>query len=294
MSAPATAPWSVRVPASSANLGPGFDVLGLALDLVAEIGSCAVGAPPDGARVLEPTHPAAVAHGSAGGVGELWAFERIPAGRGLGFSGAMHVGGALLAFVERCGGDPEVVDEVAAEVFEIAAGLEGHGDNVAASLRGGVVAVAGSEIIEIPCILEPSIVVWIPDAVTRTSAARAQLDERVDRNDAVFNIARTAVLVTALQTGRTELLALGAEDRLHQSVRLANRPESARAIRTAMDAGAWSAWLSGSGPTVAAMCAPDAADAVKAAVGSMLGSSGAVRTLRLDRRGAEVVTGVAG
>jgi homoserine kinase len=286
--APTTAPWSVRVPASSANLGPGFDVLGLALDLVADIGSCAIGPTPVGARVLEAGHPAVVAHEAAGGSGVLWAFERIPAGRGLGFSGAMHIGGALLACAERRDGDPSVVEEFGAEVFSIAARLEGHSDNAAASLRGGVVAVAGAEIIDIPCVLEPVIVVWVPDSVTRTSTARAVLDTRVDREDAVFNIARTAVLVSALQTGRTELLALGAEDRLHQEARLALHPESAAVIEEALAAGAWSAWLSGSGPTVAAMCAREVAESVRSAVGA----TGSTRSLGIDRRGARVVTGV--
>jgi homoserine kinase len=96
------AEWAIRVPASSANLGSGFDVLGMALSLHAEIG---IGPPPDGGRAGEPSHPAVVAFRRLGGQGALWIRSPIPVGRGLGFSGAMRVGGGAAAIVQRYGPD---------------------------------------------------------------------------------------------------------------------------------------------------------------------------------------------
>jgi len=253
----------VRVPATSANLGAGFDVLGLALDLYADIG-VVDGAVPDGARVVDSHHIADIAFRRLGGTGELWERSPIPMGRGLGYSGAVRVGGAAAAVVQR---DGSLTDEGRREVFELTTELEHHPDNVAASVYGGLVAAVGTHVVPVPLGFAPAVVVWVPDAVTTsTDKSRATLADTVSRADAVFNVGRAALFVAACASGDTAALATAVEDRLHQPARLALVPESARAIAAAGEAGAWAAWLSGSGPTVAALCAPEQADTVAAAL----------------------------
>ena len=134
---------AVRVPASSANLGPGFDALGMAIALHAEVGlvDASTGSA-ERSKQVDEHHPASIAFAAAGGKGTLWVRSPIPIGRGLGFSGAMRVGGAAVAMIQRVG-DRALVDRHA-DVLGVAAGLEGHADNVAASLYGGIVATDGT------------------------------------------------------------------------------------------------------------------------------------------------------
>ncbi|MAT04481.1 MAG: homoserine kinase [Acidimicrobiaceae bacterium] len=271
--------WSVRVPASSANLGAGFDVLGLALTLHAELG---VGPPPDGARIAEPSHPASVAFGRAGGSGSLWVKSPIPMGRGMGFSGAVRVGGCAVAAVQRHG--PAALDDptVLAEICATATELEGHADNVAPSIYGGIVVCADDHVQPVPLGFEPAIVVWVPDGTTTsTDRSRATLAAEVSRSDAVFNLGRVATFVAACAAGDTAALRMATDDRLHQPTRLAAVPETARALDAALDLGAWAAWLSGSGPTMAAMCDPG--DANRIAAG--LPDTGHTKMLAVDHDG---------
>lgn len=274
--------WSIRVPASSANLGAGFDVLGMALTMHADIG---LGASPDDARPAEPRHPATVAFERAGGRGEVWVRSPIPMGRGLGFSGAMRVGGALAAHVQRDGRD--VVDDEGslADVFAVAGGLEGHIDNAAASLYGGIVVAAAGSVARVPLAFDPAVVVWVPDATTTsTDHSRAALPDSVARADAVFNLGRVAMFVAACATGDVAAMRMATEDRLHQPARLRAVPESAAAIDAGLDAGVWAAWLSGSGPTVAMFCESARADEVAEA----LPTTGHTKCLRIDHAGATV------
>ena len=125
----------VRVPASSANLGSGFDVLGMALDLHADFGT---GPAPDGAQHLDEHHPTSIAFESAGGAGSVWMRGSIPMARGLGFSGAARVGGVGLAVVQGADDPTVALRDGAQKILRISADLEGHGDNVAASLVGVV------------------------------------------------------------------------------------------------------------------------------------------------------------
>lgn len=273
--------WAVRVPASSANLGAGFDVLGMALTLYADIGC---GGAPEDARDVDEHHPATVAFRRSGGEGPLWVRSPIPMGRGLGYSGAVRVGGAVAALVQRDGEHALDDDASKCAVLALTSELEGHADNVAASLYGGIV-VAAERVARLPMVLEPAIVVWVPGATTTsTDRSRGDLPPTVTRGDAVFNLSRVAMFVAACAGGDVELLRSATEDRLHQPHRLAQVPESAAALEAALDAGAWAAWLSGSGPTVATMCDPDAADAVAAA----LPASGHTKLLRIDHAGATV------
>jgi len=275
----------VRVPASSANLGAGFDVLGMALTLHAEVG---VGEPPEGAHAAEARHPASVAFTRAGGTGELWVRSPIPMGRGLGYSGAVRIGGALAAHVERSG--PEAADDpdVAEAVLALAVELEGHADNAAASLHGGVVVAVDRSATRVPLAIDPAVVVWVPDATTSTDRSRTALAGRVERSDAVFNLGRVGMFVAACATGDVAALRAATEDRLHQPARLAAAPESAAALRAGLDAGAWAAWLSGSGPSVAMLCEPSRAGEVTAS----LPPTGHTKSLYIDHEGA-VVTATA-
>ena len=229
-------------------MGPGFDALGLALGMYLEVklGS---------GEGLADGHPALVAFTSAGGEGPIAVRSQIPMGRGLGFSGAARVAGVLAALAQQDGGCTEVA-ELATETLARAADLEGHEDNVAASLYGGVVAVAGGRAVQVPLGLEPAIVVWVPTTKTSTDESRGRLPSSVTLADATFNIGRTALLVAALAAGDRNALRTATADRLHQDVRLASAPESRQAMNAAIDAGAWCSWLSGSGPTVAAMADP--------------------------------------
>ncbi len=277
--------WSVRVPASSANLGAGFDVLGMALTLHADVGC---GPPPEGALIADEHHPATVAFRRLGGEGALWVRSPIPMSRGLGFSGAVRVGGAAAAMVQRFGRDALDDGHVLEQVLDVAATLERHADNAAASLHGGVVVVADGAVTRVPLAFDPAVVVWVPDATTTsTDQSRTTLSDTVSRADAVFNLGRAATFVAACANGDAAALRMATEDRLHQPVRLAAVPEAAAAIEAGLDRGAWAAWLSGSGPTVAMLCESARADDIAAG----LPTSGRTKALRIDHAGATVEAG---
>jgi homoserine kinase len=285
LSGPFTGAFAVRVPASSANLGPGFDTLGMALTLYAEVG---LGDGPPGAAAVDRHHPAAIAFARLGGIGTPWVRSPIPMGRGLGYSGAVRVGGAVAAVVQRLGpGWRESVGTVG-EIFAAAADLEGHADNAAASLLGGVVATASGRAIRVPLGFDPAVVVWIPDGTTSTEHSRTRMPAMVSLNDAVHNIGHVAMLVSALMSGDTDALRDATSDRLHQELRFADAPMSRRALAAGLEQGAWCGWLSGSGPTIAMLCPTDAA----AGLAASLPDDGRTKVLRVDHGGAvaEVAT----
>ncbi|HVJ98624.1 MAG TPA: homoserine kinase [Acidimicrobiia bacterium] len=244
-------PWRVRVPASSANLGAAFDAVALALDLPLEVAPA-----PEGSPDAAPAgHPAVKAFRSAGGRGQISVHARFPGGRGLGFSGAARVAGLVAADAQRGAREP-------GDVLGRATELEGHADNVAASITGGVVAVAGGRVTSIPLGCALAVVLWIPDRETATDHARRSLPDAVSLADASFNIGRTALLVAALAAGDVDALRIATEDRLHQDRRLAHVPATRAAMEAALAGGAYAAWLSGSGPSAAAFAAPDHAGTV--------------------------------
>jgi homoserine kinase len=248
--------WSVRVPASSANLGSAFDAVAVALDVHLEVTDTGEPAP--------ETHPAVRAFRSAGGVGSLAVRSRFPGGRGLGFSGAARVAGLLAAAAQQ--GQP--MRSARAAVLRAATELEGHADNVAASLLGGVVAVAGDRAVRVPLGRELAVVVWVPDRETATSSARRLLPDQVSFGDAVFNVGRAALLVAALAAGEPGALRTATEDRLHQDRRLARAHDARVAMDAALAAGAVAVWLSGSGPSAAAFADPARANEIAAALPS--------------------------
>jgi homoserine kinase len=269
--------FTVTVPASSANVGPAFDAVAVALDRH-------VVASDRGAPATE-SHPAVRAFRFAGGRGPLSVEASFPGGRGLGFSGAARVAGLVAARAQRAGGTPRHgYGEARTQVLRDATELEGHADNIAASLHGGIVAVAAGRVVRVPLAREPAVVVWIPDRETATAGSRRLLPEHVAFDDAVFNVARTALLVAALAAGDVDALRTATEDRLHQDRRLARVPDSRAAMEAALDAGAWAAWLSGSGPSVAAFADP----ASTAGIARALPVTGRVETFSIDDQGATV------
>ena len=271
----------IRVPASSANLGPGFDALGMALSLHLEVGFWHEGA---GHPIAVEGHPTVHAFRLAGGTGPLWVRSPIPMGRGLGFSGAARIGGLVAAHVQRCGPHFDRPD-IMAGILAMATQLEGHADNVAASLHGGVVATTAGRAVRIPLAVEPAVVMWVPSFTTSTDQSRTVLGQTVPFADAVFNVGRTALLVAALVTGDIDALRTATEDRLHQNARFARSVPSHEAMTAALRAGAWCGWLSGSGPAVAVLCDP--ADAERIAASYPEGAS--VKVLAVDQPGAVVI-----
>jgi homoserine kinase len=264
--------WLVRVPASTANLGPAFDAVAVALDRHLEV--------TDRGEPTSETHPAVRAFRQAGGEGTLSVRASFPGGRGLGYSGASRIAGLLAAIAQRGGG----ARDDRASVLRDAAALEGHADNAAASLCGGIVAVAGGHVVRIPLGRVPQVVVWVPERETATATARRLLPEQISFDTAVFNVGRTALLVAALAAGDVEALRIATEDHLHQNRRLARVPDSRHAIEAALGAGAWGAWLSGSGPSVAAF-----ADAERARhVVRALPDTGRGHVVAIDDEGATI------
>jgi homoserine kinase len=253
----------VRVPASTANLGPGFDALGMALGLYDTVEATAAG---DGVRV-EVTGEGAgavptderhlVARALRAGVDALGVelpgvvlrcHNAIPHARGLGSSAAAIVAGVAAAY-GLAGKEP---DEHA---LQLAAEFEGHADNAAASLYGGLV-LAWSEGPRYRAVrLEPhpglAPVVLIPDTESATSVTRGLLPGNVPHHDAAFVAGRGALAVHALTT-RPDLLLPATEDRLHQDYREPAWPDTMRMVRELRDNGV-AATVSGAGPTVLAL-----------------------------------------
>jgi homoserine kinase len=233
---------TARVPATSANLGPGFDSFGLALDLCNEVtvdtegepgvtweGEGAEELPTDGtdlvSRAIGFTVGRQVRHHLEASVPPfaLHGVNRIPLERGLGSSSAAAVAGVALASALLGPAGPG--DDASYATFAYTAELEGHPDNAAPATYGGLTVVADGHVrrIDVPPAVRP--VVLVPDTRVGTEAARRALPERVPLGDAVFNVAHGALVVHALSTGDLELLRVALRDRLHQDARLALVPE---------------------------------------------------------------------
>lgn len=273
---------TVRVPATSANLGPGFDVMGLALSLYCDVGIIGTDSAPEGAHDADDHHPAQIAFVRAGGQGRVWTRNAIPMGRGMGFSGAARIGGIVAAEIQRSGGS---WNKATSQALALGTELEGHADNVAPSLHGGIVITSEGIVMPVPMTFEAAFVMWIPEFTTSTNESRGKIGPTISLTDAVFNISRTAMFVTALATGTTSLLREATQDRIHQDIRLAASPACREALDAGLQAGAWCGWLSGSGPTVALMCDPARAEAIA----EQLPSGGHSKILSLDTAGATVL-----
>jgi len=270
----------VRVPASSANLGPGFDALGMALSLHLEMGIDDGSALPEFAKVIDDSHPSLAAFRHAGGTGNVWVRSVIPMGRGLGFSGAARVAGVVLGHAQRNGKESLIADRK--ELLRLSTELEGHPDNVAASLVGGVTASTGGEVVKLPLGLDPAFIAWVPETQTSTEKSRTAIASSIPLPDVVFNIGHTALLMAAFAAGDIAVLREATKDRMHQDVRFAASPNSHEAFKAALATEAWCSWLSGSGPTVGVLCAK--ADVAR--IAGKLPKSGASHILDIDHDGA--------
>ena len=186
----------MRAPGSSANLGPGFDVLGVALTRYAWA------ADEPGGDECGPEHIARIAYERAGGAGDLWFGFDLEPGRGMGFSAAARAAGAMLAGLQR-GLDHEQAQHLA---YRVVAELEGHGDNAAPSAFGGLHVVVGDRCHRVPASLPGRLLCWVPELETPTDASRLELPDMVSRADAVFNLGRMGLLMAALYEGDPALL----------------------------------------------------------------------------------------
>jgi homoserine kinase len=274
----------VRVPASSANLGPGFDVLAAALsrDLeveVRETGTFAVhtsvDVPRDRSNLVvqgfERLH-------SADGF-EFRIESQIPVSGGLGSSAAARLAGLMAA---------DHIFELDADLFELGAELEGHPDNVAAALDGGFVICADERRTRFESPMGLEAVLVVPSEPVATEAARAALPADVALPDAVSNVAHASMLVLGLATADWDLIAAGLKDRLHQPARAHLYPRSAALLDRAAQLGALGATISGAGPAVLVWCQFEHTGAVLDALGKEAAGWATVMRVTFESRGADV------
>ncbi len=296
-------PVTVRVPATSANLGPGFDALALALGLhdvvearvipdgvaieVTGLGMEAAGAGDDHLVILAMRAAFARLDGQPPGIG-LRCVNAIPQGYGLGSSAGAIVAGLLAARALRPGPDG-LTDAV---LLRLATELEGHPDNVAACLAGGLtiawMSASGPQAARLSPVAGLTPVVCVPARPLATAMARQALPTAVPHADAAANSARAALLIAAL-TRDPGLLLAGTEDFLHQRYRAKVMPATAGLVGRLREAGI-PAVVSGAGPTVLALTmtgADPGPDAVRA-IANEAGPAWLVRALDIDRAGATV------
>ncbi len=275
-------------PASSANLGPGFDAIALALELRCRV----VASPHVSWEVIHRSDHApgesedAVLTAARLAVGSdrpllLEVHNDIPLGRGLGSSSAAYAAGALAGL--RAVGEEPTADHL----FRLVSDLEGHPDNAAASVYGGFVIVDGSG----RCHRAPwsgtfRPVVAIPDVPFRTADARETLPGVYPTDVVVRSLGRLAALMMGLASGDAELIAGAAGDELHEEPRGRIRPDVAGLVVAARAAGAAHSCWSGAGPSVLALTSADSLDAVVGAMTDRLGDAGRVMVLEVASRGA--------
>lgn len=287
--------FSIKAPASSANLGPGFDTIGLALDVwnvvtidtdgesgeVRNIGSEAQLL--DGRENLTLSAMRMLAHDYHRELPavSIQAETNIPVSRGMGSSAAaLVIGLAAANQLLDLGLDDQ-------ELFERAARIEGHGDNVGAAIFGGaVMAVPASNAVTVltdTTNLGLTTILFIPDMTGATHAARAALPSTVPHADATANVAAVAALTVGLKLHDHALIAAGMRDRLHEPYRAELFPHLVPLQEVARTAGAVGAVLSGAGPTVLALVQPDLAGNVITAMSRAsrdLGVTGRVREVK--------------
>lgn len=294
---------TVQVPATTANLGPGYDCLGLALGLHNEVtltraDALSVQIEGEGAGSLarDASHLVLVAATAAcAAVGHeppplaLRQVNRIPLARGLGSSSAAIVGG-IVGANELLG-----LGLTSRQMLDVASAVEGHPDNVAPALLGGLTVCCTTEDALFVERLEVapglSCVVAIPDFEVATHEARRVLPDIVPHADAVFNLCRAGLVVAALVSGHFARLGEGMRDRLHQPYRARLVPGMDEVIAAALDAGAHGAALSGSGPTVAAFVTGDEEEVGDAMVNAFAraGITAVARALPLSAEGARII-----
>jgi homoserine kinase len=297
---------TVRVPATVANLGPGFDMLALALQLQNEVVAEAVdgggvtvdieGGSRDGDSALLDPAQNLVSRAYLQSCAELKVPEErrgvrlrcvnaIPVARGLGSSAAASLSGVLVAVaLHRAPWDEQ-------RILDVAAAFEGHADNAAAALHGGLVICApGAPVQRIDVPDELHAVVFAPQARLATSEARRAVASQFSRADAIFNASRCALLVRALLLRDYAALRDAMDDRWHQAQRAALFAPMAALIEAAYRGGADGACLAGAGPSILALTARDPApvEAAMVEAASTLGVEGEAMRLRARNFGARV------
>jgi homoserine kinase len=269
--------FSVRAPASSANLGPGFDALGLALDLWNELliepGGETTLVRNEGrdASVLEGREnlsltamtTLAAEHGRVLPPLTMTVRADVPVARGLGSSAAAIVAGLVAAnHLLNLGLS-------AADLFAVAARMEGHGDNVGAAIYGGAIIAVPGMADAIRLTDGPSLglqaVLFVPEVTAATWVARAALPQTIPHADATFNVGTAAGLAIGLHTGNRAAISAGMHDKLHEPHRARLFPHLLAMKKAARAAGAIGACLSGAGPTILALVEPDQTGPVIAA-----------------------------
>ncbi|MFZ5823251.1 MAG: homoserine kinase [Bacillota bacterium] len=306
----------VSVPATSANLGPGFDTLGVALDIrniieMDETGILDVVIEVEGAgggTLENPEHN--MVYLAAMKVFERLGYKpnglhireqvKIPVARGMGSSAAAIVGGlvAANALAERMTRRPGLTRE---QLLEMAVAIEGHPDNVTPAMVGGFTVSCMDEErgplhvrFDPPRGLQAVIVMpEVPISGKKTEKSRGVLPTEVTLKDAVYNLNRTALLVAALAQGRTDLLSVATQDRLHQPYRASLVPGLRAVFQAALDAGARGVALSGAGPSVLAFVEDDAEPVARAMEGAFqwAGSEATVLVAGLSREGVQLLSG---
>ena len=262
----------VRVPASIANLGPGFDLLAMAVDLWLEVEAEPAEKPEwrfegEGADVLQKTvNP--ISNLPLRGVVR----SGIPLGVGLGSSAAARLAALMLSRGEH------------AAILEEATEGEGHPDNAAAAQSGGVVLVLGKHVHRLPA-PDLEIALLVANEPYPTEEARKVVPKQLSREDAVFNGGRMALLVHALHARRWGLLATAMEDRIHQPYRLQLYPWVKGVMTAARYSGAHGAALAGAGPSVFAFCPPGRGEEVAAAMASSGKGKGRPLVTRVSEKG---------
>lgn len=312
----ADGPVVVRAPATSANLGPGFDALGLALALYDVVeaqvtpGGLTIEVSGEGADTAAAGERHLVVRAMRAGFGLLGGqppgiglrcVNAIPHGRGLGSSAAAIVTGVLAARGLVIDGAARLPDDA---VFRLAADLEGHPDNVAACLAGGLTiawtAAPGAGSPAVPRLAKLAVldgidpVVCVPQDVLSTEAARHMLPDTVPHGDAAANAGRSALLIAGL-TSSPEVLFDATEDFLHQRYRAAVMPATADLLCRLRAAGL-AATVSGAGPAVLVLLGPGSKTAPDL-VDSIVGETGIpwhISPLGVDRHGATLQTAVPG
>jgi len=264
---------TVQVPATSANLGPGFDAVGLAVSLFAKITIALDAAPPH----RQPPDPMRRMVASAARAAYKRAAQRvprglaidvqsdIPLGRGFGASAAARAAG-IVGANELMGG---LLSEQ--EILDLGTKLEGHPDNIAPALFGGlqVVALGDNGVVEhitVPLKRGLRCVAFTPNFSMPTHETRNLLPKRLTLTDAVFNSSRAALLIAALATGRWDALRTATDERLHQRPRSKLFPRMYDLFDAARDAGAFGAYLSGGGSTILAFTDNAHAEPVRDAI----------------------------
>ena len=263
---------TVSVPATSANLGPGFDSFGLALGLYnrfsaepADEWTVEIAGEGAGALHTDEKNPVAEAmarifseQGQPDRCARISCMNKIPTGKGLGSSAAAIVGGMLLAN-ELC-----EVPLSTQRIFETAAQMEGHPDNVAAALFGGL-TLSWNDEGDVRCVsLSPqgglAAILTVSSLPYETKRARKLLPAEVPHADAAFNAGRAGLLVAGLALGRGDLLGAGMQDRLHEQYRTDALPGFSEVRAVLLEAGASGVALSGAGPTVIGLVSGDEDD----------------------------------